>query len=341
MTAERAWQMIQSAQRILMTTHVKPDGDGLGSLAALAEALAARGKQVQTVLPSAPGPKYTFMPGTAGFEVLGKDVLPSQLQDPFDLMIVVDTCTWSQLADMVPVVKRHAGAILVIDHHPTRDDLQHVELVDTDAAATASIVVGLLDAAGVPLTAQMAEALMVSLASDTGWFRFPNVTAEVFRLAGRLQTLGASPQRIYERLYQSDTAAKLRLLGEGLSTLAIAPEGDVACFWLSRAMFARAGAQPWETENLINESQVVAGVNVSVMLVEKADRQVRVSLRSKRELDCSALAAQFGGGGHARAAGCTIERPLDDARRVVLAAIAEAMGRDPAANDWAEPKQPA
>lgn len=327
MTFEQAWQAIAASGRILMTTHVKPDGDGLGVLSALLEALSALGKEASVVLPSGMAPRYGFLHGADRFQVLGRDVTLEALEGPWDLILIVDTCTWQQLAGLEPLVRRSAGRVLAIDHHPTRDDLEHEELVDTEAAATGAIAMGLLNAAEVAITPTMAEALFVSLASDTGWFRFPNTTPEVFRLAAQLAECGAAPQMIYERLYQGDTPARVRLLAEALPTMTLNWEGDVACFWISAEMFRRSGARLWDTENMINESQRIAGVVVSVMLTETDDGTIRASLRSKHDVDVAAIAMGFGGGGHARAAGCTLSGPLEAAREAVLDAVERAMGR--------------
>jgi len=327
MPYEQSWQMISDARRILMTTHVRPDGDGLGSLAALLEAMTALGKDVRVVLPSAPGPMYLFLHGLDRFEVLDRDVTPDRLPVDWDLLLIVDTCTWAQLGPLEPLVHNYAGRIVVIDHHQTRDDLEHVGLVDAGAAACSPMVLRLLEAGGAAITPTMAESLFVSLASDTGWYRFPNVTPEVFRLAAHLQELGADPDGVYERLYQSASPGRMRLLGEALSTLTISPEGDVACFWVSGEMFRTAGAEQWDTENLINETQTIAGIVVSILLVEQEGGAIRVSLRSKRDVDVASVAASFGGGGHARAAGCTLTGPLPEARRAVLDAVGDAMGR--------------
>lgn len=327
MTFAEAWSLIAAARRILMTTHVKPDGDGLGALAALAEALQARGKDVRVVLPSEVPPKYRFIHGAATFQLLGRDVTLDRLADRWDLLIIIDTCSWQQLEAMRSVVQAQAGRILVIDHHATSDDLGHRSLSDASAAATAPIVLSLIEAAGVPVTPTMAESLFVSLASDTGWFQFPSVTSEVFRLAGRLQDLGAVPQAIYEKLFQSESPAKMQLLAMALPTLVIEPEGDLASFHISGDMFDRAGAEPHDTENLINEAQRIAGVAVSILSVEQEPRVIKVSLRSKRDVDMAAVAMKFGGGGHARAAGCTLRTSLEEARRTVLQSVRAAMGR--------------
>ena len=329
MTHEQAWRMITAANRILMTTHVKPDGDGLGTLAALAEVLAGLGKTVRVVLGSPAPPKYQFVRGVADFEVLGRDVTLDTLPAHWDLLVVIDTCTWSQLEELRPLVRDHAGRILVIDHHKTSDDLGHEALTDPHAAATGPIVMTMLEAAGVALSPTMAEALFVSLASDTGWYQFPNVTPDVFHMAAQLQQCGARPQAIYEGLFQSDSLARMRLLGEALPTLSVCPEGDVATLHVTRDMFARAGAESWDTENLINETQRIAGVVLSIMCVEQDGGAVRVSLRSKRDVDVSDVAMEFGGGGHARAAGCTLKGPLADASRAVLEVVYRAMARPP------------
>jgi len=329
MPYDSAWKMIAEAQRILMTTHVKPDGDGMGALGALAEHLQREGKEVRIVLPTPAGRKYACIAGSDKFEVLGRDVGPEELNGMWDLLLVLDTCTWEQLDGLRDLIERHEGRVLAIDHHITRDELKHAELVDEKAAATGQIVMKLLETHQATITPTMATSLYVSLVSDTGWFRFPNVTAELMRMGGRLMELGAEPSRIYEQLFQGESQAKIRLVREALSTLTVCQEGEVAYFWLSREMFDRSGALPADTENIIDECQKVAGVIVGLLFVEDTPGTIRVSLRSKREVDVARIAAQFGGGGHERAAGCRLRLPLADARKVILAEVCRALGRQP------------
>ena len=329
MPYDSAWQMITEAQRILMTTHVKPDGDGLGALAALGEHLKREGKEVRIVLPTPAGKKYACIAGFEEFEVLGRDVRPEELKGVWDLLLVLDTCTWEQLDGLRDLIERHEGRILAIDHHVTRDELKHAELVDEKAAATGQIVMKLLETHKATITPTMATSLYVSLVSDTGWFRFPNVTAELMRMGGRLMELGAEPSRIYEQLLQRESQAKMGLVREALSTLTVCEEGDVAYFWLTRGMFARSGAVPADTENIIDECQKVSGVVVGLLFVEDETGTIRVSLRSKRAVDVARIAAQFDGGGHARAAGCRLRLPLAESRKAVLAEVYRALGREP------------
>jgi len=335
MDYREAWQRLLAAQRILVGTHIKPDGDGLGAIAALAEVLTARGKQLRVILPSLPPDKYSFLPGAERFEVIGRDLTAEAIAaggpaDPlglWDLLLIIDTCTWEQLAALAPTVRRHNGRVLVIDHHATRNDLGHDELSDPQAAAAGQIVLRLLQANGVPLTPSMAVALFVALATDTGWFRFPNVTPEVLRMAAQLQEAGARPSVLYERLYQRDSLAKLKLIQEALATLTVCPEGDVACFWLTRDMFRRTGAKQRDTENVIDECQRLETVIVGLLFVEQENGEIRVGLRSKRQVDVAEVAARFGGGGHARAAGCTVRGTMAEAQRRILDAVYRAMGR--------------
>jgi phosphoesterase RecJ-like protein len=333
MAYDQAWKTLTAAQRILMTTHAKPDGDGLGSLAALYEYLTSAGKTVRVILPTPPADKYRFIRGFEKFEILGRDVTVEKLPRDFDLLLVVDTCTWEQLSDIRDVVQSYRDRLLVIDHHATRDDLQQQELVDVEAGAAGQIIMRLLERQGVVLTAGLAESLFVSIASDTGWFRFPKVTPEVYRMAARLVELGVTPWILYEKLYQTEPLGRLKLVGDALSTLKVTPEGDVAYFWLTQEMFAQSGARLADTENIIDQSQKIVGVVVGLLFVEVEGGTVRVSLRSKHTVDVAAIAAAFGGGGHARASGCRVPGPLAEARKRVLNAVYAAMGRPP--RDWA------
>ena len=309
------------AGRIVLTTHVKPDGDGLGCIAALRRWLVGRGKTIEVVLPTVPPPKYAFLDPDGTFRVAGRDLRVEAIAPP-DLVAVLDTGTWQQLAVMKPLVADSGARVLVIDHHLTQDDgVADVLLVDGDAAACASILYRLLVEGGATLTADMAGALYAGLATDTSWFSLPNTDAETLRLAATLLEAGARPHALYEHLYLSEELSKTRLRGLAVEGMRPALGGRVMVMRLSARMFTEAEASPSDTEDLINECMRIRGVRVGVLLVEAERRQVRVSLRARLGLDILRVARRFGGGGHIRAAGFRLDGTLDEAEAMVLEAV--------------------
>lgn len=317
---------LKRARRIVLTTHVKPDGDGLGCLAALGRWLVGLGKTIEVVLPTVPPPKYAFLDPEGTFRVAGRDLRVEAIAPP-DLVAVVDTGTWQQLAVMKPLVAGSGARVLVIDHHRTQDDgVADVLLLDMDAAACATIVHRLLVEAGAAVTAEVAEALYAGLATDTSWFSLPNTDAETLRLAATLLEAGARPHALYEHLYLNEELSKARLRGRAVTSMRPALGGRVMVMRLPASLFAEAEASPSDTEDLINECMRIRGVQIGVLLVEADRRQVRVSLRARLGLDILPVARRFGGGGHMRAAGFRLDGTLDEAEAIVLEAVRPALG---------------
>ena len=321
---QQAVEALRQARRLVLTTHVKPDGDAMGSLAALRRWLLAEGKTVETIVPTPPPARYAFLDPEGSVRVAGRDVAIADA-DPPDLVVVVDTGTWQQLDQVGPLVRR-APRVLVIDHHRTQDVVGDVVLADPEACATAVLVHRVLSAAGAAMDAPTATYLFTGLAADTDWFRLPTSGPETLRLAAGLVEAGAEPHLIYEHLYWNNDLAKMRLLGRALETLHAALDGRAMVMRLARSAFHETGTDANDTENLINECMKVRGVEVGVMLVEAPGGTVRVSLRSRPGTDVLAVAERFGGGGHRCAAGATLTGSLDDAESRVLEALAEAFG---------------
>jgi phosphoesterase RecJ-like protein len=314
--------LVRRHQRFLLTTHVRPDGDGLGSMLGLADALEGLGKQTRLVVASTFPPRYHFLNSAGRIE---RFHLPGEEYRNVDVAIVLDTGTWNQLGDFGPFLRSLEVPKVVIDHHQTQDDLGAVRLVDTAAEATGRLVRQAIAALGVPLSKSSASALFVALAMDTGWFRHSNATAESFRLAAELVQAGADPETTYDLLYENNSLPRLKLTGLVLERLTTTCEGRVAYTEIRRSDYAATGATPQDSEDLVNFTRSVAGVEVGLLFMEQPRGGVKVSFRSRGRVDVSRLAEQFGGGGHRPAAGAVLETSLDDARHQVLDAVARAM----------------
>ena len=205
------------------------------------------------------------------------------------------------------------------------DDLGAELFKDVDAEAAGRLVVEAADQLGVPLTAEIARPAFVALATDTGWFRFSSTTAGTLRLAARLVDAGACPDELYKQLYETDTHGRLRLIGRAIGNSQVELGGRLIYTWLELSDFAEAGALPSDSEDIINLTLAVGGTEVAVILVEQRSGGFKISLRSRCELDCSAIAEQFGGGGHKKAAGAILNEPLESARQKILDAVRAAM----------------
>lgn len=313
--------LVEKQSRFLLTTHVRPDGDGLGSMIALAEVLRGRGKHVDMVVAS-------VLPGRYDFLVQG-DVkrfdLPGEDYRSADAVVVLDTGTWNQLGDFGDFMKKLSVPKAVIDHHITQDGLEATPFVDTTAEATGRLVFEALDALGVdPLPERSANALFIALAMDTGWFRHGNTTDKTFALAQRLVRDGARPDQLFDKLFEQNTVPRLKLMGLVLDRLQVTADGKVAYTEIQRDDYANTGALPSDSEDLINYTRSVIGVEVGLLFMEQPAGGVKVSFRA-RTANVAQVAEQFGGGGHRLASGAIVQAPLAEVKTRVLTAVQQAL----------------
>lgn len=311
-----------------MLTHRRPDGDALGAVAGVALAIKQLGAEPTCMLFERPfSPRYPFLESAVAWQ-FWTDGGPEAAQR-CDAVIIVDTCSWSQLEPAAEFL-RTAPRTLVIDHHPTRDAIatrpEDLRFCDPSASATCLLVAEWLQATGLKLTPAIADALFAGLATDCGWFRFSNTDARTLRTAAALCEAGAAPNALYRPIYERDPAAKLRLIGRMLLSLELHAGGLIAVMKLRQRDFAETAADRAMTEDLVNEAGRLADIEAMLLFTEEDRGVVRVNLRSKSRLDVSQLAARFGGGGHARAAGARVTGTMDDVVARVLQAATTALG---------------
>ncbi len=314
--------IVRPRQRFLLTTHVRPDGDGLGSMLALADVLSRQGKTARLVVASSLPPRYDFL--DPGRQVRRFELPGAEYRDA-EAVVVLDTGAWGQLGDFGTFLRSLTVPKVVIDHHLTQDDLGAVRLVDATAEATGRLVFEAATALGAPLSAGAAHALFVALAMDTGWFRHSNTTPATFALAARLEEAGARPTEAYEQLFERNTLGRLRLTGLVLERLTTAHGDRIAFTEIHKGDYAATGALPQDSEDLVNYTRSLDGVEVGLFFMEQPRGGVKVSFRSRSRIDVARIAETFGGGGHRLASGATLPDPLDEARTRVLAAVAAAL----------------
>ncbi len=327
-------QMIDTlsrCKRVLVTTHVRPDGDALGSTAAMVLGLKQKGIDAQVLLLSHLPTKYAFIYRENEIPFIDVEQgFPVDFSlEPYDALLVVDTGTWSQLPGLEGYVASYAKPKLVIDHHLTQQDWADRKLVVTEAAAAGEIVFELLEEWDIEIDAPIATALFLAICTDTGWFQFANTRPFTLHLAAELMDAGVDTDRMYQRLYQNERAERIALQTRALQSLELLAGGKLAVLTVTQDDFARSKGSVADTENLINIPLQIRTVEVSLLFTEPLDSgekggPVRVSLRSKGQVDVAKFAEQFGGGGHARAAGLKIEGvSLDAAHERVISAMAE------------------
>ncbi|MHC4646988.1 MAG: DHH family phosphoesterase [Planctomycetota bacterium] len=324
---QKAVQLINESNSVLITTHTRPDGDACACVVAVADALSALGKKVKTLFLSEIPEWYDFL-----FDkkppILGADVTLDQLkQDRPDLVIIVDTNSNSQLPRFEDYLARNSSPVLVIDHHVTADGLGDVELVDSAASSVGLIVCDLFKYADWPITPEIARALFVAVATDTGWFHFTNADAGTFRAAADLIDAGADASTLYHDLYQNFSYARFRLMVAALDSLELYLDGRYAAVSLTLDDFERTGAAHRDTENLIDECRRIGSVEVAALFVELNDGRIRCSLRSMGAVDVSKIAREFEGGGHKMAAGAFLPAPLENAKKLILGILETHLAR--------------
>jgi phosphoesterase RecJ-like protein len=318
-------ETIARHDRFLVTTHVRPDGDALGSEVGMAGLLQQQGKDVRVVNASLMPPRYDFLdPRQALFEHLGTGVQADDLRDR-EAVVILDLSSWGQLGEMAGLVREFPGQKLLIDHHVSQDDLGATVLKDTTAEATGTLILDACRALRIAVNAEMATGLFTAIAMDTGWFRHSSTRPATFRDAAELIEAGAAVDQIYRKLFERNTLGRLKMIGETLSGLRTDLGGRVAYAAVTREDFHRTGAIPPETEDLIDLLVSLQGVEVGLLFIEQFRGGIKLSLRARNGFDCARLAAQFGGGGHRAAAGATLPDPLSETLPKVLEAVREAL----------------
>jgi len=310
------------AGSILLVTHGRPDGDGLGSMLALATAARGAGKDVHMLVPDEIPARLGFMFDRQ--HPVGTDEFGA-LSEASDLIVILDTHALAQLDDLADALGRLSDKIVVIDHHSTGDALSDVVWIDPSAAATGVMVGEVIDALKWPMNATIAEALLAAVLTDTGWLRFANTDGRCLRAVAHWTDMGVRPDILYRKIYQSDRPQRLALMIRLLQSMEFRFDSQLAVMVLRSGDFDETGALRSETENMVNEALRIGTVESAILLVEDHD-QVRVSLRSRDHVDVAKLAGQFGGGGHRRAAGLRSFMQIDDLKAKLITAWGKEFG---------------
>ncbi len=337
---------------VLLLTHAKPDGDAMGSVLALLHTLRDLGRDAHGVVVPPIPQALAKLNGADAVDVFAEGYRPPI--GPAQI-VIVDTGAWSQVGPLRDVVEPSLDHTLIIDHHLSGDIPADHRFIDGTAAACCEIIAEMIElminpteppgrretdtAAYKELPAVTRDALFVGIASDTGWFRFSNTRPQTHELAARLIRMGTDHAGLYQKLEQGERPEKLNLLCRAVSNLTLLTEHHAAVMVLRAADFAETDALPEETERLVDIPQVVETIQVVVLVTEalvendgQTKSTTRLSFRSKpapldagtdRAINVADLAAKFGGGGHARAAGAKVDRPVDEVLPEVIAALNE------------------
>lgn len=315
---------VRKNDRFVLTTHMRPDCDAVGSCLALAEALRTLGKKAQVVIGDPVPPHIAFMDPNDDVTVLGREVAADRLKP--DVLLVLDTSAWSQLGPMADVLRQTSARKIVIDHHASEDDLQAETFKDPTAEATGRLVLEAIKSLGVEITPTMASALFTAIATDTGWFRFSSVSEATFDAAAELVRAGANPKSVFSLLYEKNSMSRLMLHGRILAHAHVELGGRLIYSAATDADFAATGALATDTEDVVNRLLSAEGAEVAVLFQEQNGNDIKVSLRSRGATDVRHVAEQFGGGGHIAAAGVRYAGTLAQAQTAVLDAVRAVLG---------------
>lgn len=311
--------LLSGHRSFVVCSHVRPDGDALGSSLAAALALRALGKDVRVLNEDGLPDNLSFLPGS---DLVERPSSPVSAE----VILALDTAAHARLGENVLRSLPVRATLVNIDHHVSNPGYGDLHFIDGDSPATGQVIHDLIRTAGIPLDRSIAENLYTAISTDTGSFQYSSTTSRTYRIAADLVDCGIEVGDLNRRIYQSYPLRRVRLLGQLLSVLEISAAGRCASWHLTRDMAASVGALPEDTEHLIDHLRAIEGVIIAAFFEEMPDGKVRLSLRSKDpRVDASALCARFGGGGHKMAAGARLPGPLWEARTQVLHAIHEAL----------------
>lgn len=321
--AARAFaKALKPGQRICVTTHVNPDGDGLGSEAGLVHLLRDQGIDAVVTNPSPTPERYHFLfqelPGVDRTQEAVKELRRA------DLILVLDIADVGRLGMLTQTVLERGVPVACVDHHVSQGHLPDgARYVDPEASATGELIYQLAVANDWPLTRLAARALYVAILTDTGAFRFSNTRPAVLRTAAALLETGLDPEQIYLDVYANASEGRARLLAETLQTLVVEPDHGLAWVTVPPGALERLGATPDDLDGIVEVPRSISGVRMALLFREIAAGRVKVSLRSVGTVDVAEFSRPFGGGGHTKASGLSMEGSLARVQDAVLSAARE------------------
>ena len=304
---EKAAATIAGSRQLALACHVGPDGDALGSMLGFGIAARSAGKEVVASFGSP-----FIVPGNLSFLPTDLLVDPDHFPARPETMVVFDAGSQGRLAELGSPAG-DAGCLVVFDHHVTNDGFGDVVLVDPVAAATAVVVVEVLDALGWPITEEIATCLLTALVTDTGRFQYSNTSPSALELAARLVAAGARPEQISQKVYEEAPFGYLKVAGVALTRATLDPGLSMVSTVVTQRDLDDAGVEWGDIDNLINTLRLAEEADVAVLAKASPDERVKLSLRSRGATDVGALAAELGGGGHRFASGFTYQGDPDDA----------------------------
>lgn len=312
-TRARIADEIRKRRRFVISSHVRPDGDAIGSQLAMSYALEHLGKSVRVVNKDQPPSPMLVFPGVPEIEIA------DAVEDPGDAVIIMECGDFVRTG----VAGLDRGFVINIDHHPGNTMYGALNWFDLSAAACGEMVFDLIEELGVPITKEIATHVYIAILTDTGSFHYSNITPRTFEISRRCVEAGVEPQSVARSIFDSNNLGRLKLFGAVLSRMELDESGRLAIVYVDRELARACGGTYEDTEGLINLPLTVKEIQAVVFFKENAPDDWRISMRSKDDVDINAVAKQFGGGGHKNASGCSAQGRFEDLKALFRQKITE------------------
>ncbi len=318
---KRIIDQINKSRSILVVSHANPDGDAIGALLATGLALRSMNKTIyiynESVIPTV----YRFLPSV---HAISQETAP-WINKTLDAVVVLDCGAIERVGKVAPIIGK-APLIINIDHHVTNTRFGHMHLIDADACATSEIIYRIIKRLGVNFNCPIATAIYTGILTDTGSFRFSNTNQAAFAICADMIANGANPYEVAQHVYGHYSLGRIKLLNLALDSLEISPNGKMSIMSLTQGMLDETGTQTEDIDGIINYARRIEDVKIAALIHEVAGngrerRQYHVSLRSDGNINVARIAARFGGGGHANAAGFSVEAALPELKDKIIELI--------------------
>ncbi len=302
------YDIVENNDSFMITSHIAPDGDSIGSVLAMTLALLKIGKKAFPVINDVIPKKYRFLPGS--------NLIAKEIARKYDAIIVLDSGDIERLG-FSKELNEYSGLIVNIDHHKSNVSFGDINIVDSGASSVGEIIYRLLEGK-VEIDYGIALNLYTSIVTDTGSMKYSNTTAKSLKILAELVDKGVKPDYVSRQVFEKRSLSSLSLLKLVLDTLEITADGKLASLNITKDMMEVTGAMDEDTDGIINYAREIDGVEVAVIFKESEKSLIKVGFRSNEWVDVRKIAEVFNGGGHLRAAGCNIKYPLEKAREIVL-----------------------
>lgn len=315
-TFEEIIAVVNQYQRFVILSHIRPDGDAIGSTIALGSTLEEMGKDVTYINEDGVPESLVFLPGSDKVQKPTDEVLD------IEVAIAVDCANKQRLGENALKMAANAKLWINIDHHKSNPGYGDLNYIDSNSPATGQILYQMITEQELTLTDEARDSIYVAVSTDTGSFQYSGTTAATYEMAADLVTRGLNTGKINEQIYDSFPYRRVALTRELLNTLEISSNGEIADWQLLKKVKHDHDLQPDDSEGLIDMIRSIQGVKVALFFEELMDDSIRVSIRSKiGSIDACEMAQVFGGGGHAKAAGIRMPGPISEARRAVISEV--------------------